>query len=689
MEVQNRNLASSDIFNDELYNVEKPNKKTETMKLLNLFLLIIAVSTFFTACELVDTFVSPALQKEGNFVDKNRQWLIDNSPFYEFTEENGITHGFSMTFLEDDKLLLKECIDGEFKTETCTWNMRFSDRTRIIGGYWNGSERVESFYTGFCSPIIHFNEKSSLAWVQKTLNEKKLHEEGAFLLGNEEVIENFKFGGEDNTIELYQLLGYTIENPETGEVGLYDKPTFESGISSEVGYSFDNFSDKFLGWSSVFYGYSYIDEWGYISMCYTDRSPIVFGTYLSANKVGLEEYISKEGLEQVFACLSGNSDPCEDLTCINGTETTGIEGNCFCDCDPGWTGPNCDQAITALAVNMQLLAGDGTQGNADGTFGQLNYPQSMVASQDGSIVYIADGGSKSIRMVNPVTNQVTTLLGGNVEGYLDGSYDIARFSSFGDIALDDAGNIYVSDAGNHVIRKISDGQVTTYAGDGIAGFANGLASTARFNYPLGLLIHNDTLYVADNQNGLIRAIAMSDDPGQRTVSTYAGTGNIAVIDGANTSAAFIGPRDITYDSFNNRFLVTEFNIFGGPEANVRAVTATQTTTLSIDLPGSQVLVNPAGIAADSDGSFYLSDRQNHVLYHLTDIGGGFYATSFATAGLYQTAGNVGGVPGDSRLNFPNLLYLGTSLNSNSQLETRLYIANVLGQSVWYIPLRAK
>jgi len=306
------------------------------------------------------------------------------------------------------------------------------------------------------------------------------------------------------------------------------------------------------------------------------------------------------------------------------------------------------------------------------------------------VVYIADGGSKSIRMVNPVNNEVTTLLGGNVEGYLDGSYADARFSSFGDIALDDAGNIYVSDAGNHVIRKISGGQVTTYAGTGTGGLANGLARVAQFKYPIGLLIRNNTMYVADAENGCIRAIAMNDDPALRTVSTYAGNGTLGHVDGANASASFAGPRDIAYDAFNDRFLVTEYNVFGGASgANLRAVTATQTITLFIDLPGSgnQILINPAGIAADTDGSFYLTDRQTHVLYHFTDLGGGFYAASTETAGLYQTTGNLGGIPGDSRLNFPNLLHIGKSLNSSSQVETRLYIANVLGQSVWYIPLR--
>ncbi len=682
------------------------------MKNLKSILLILLVKTIFIACEPVNTFVSPSLQEKGNFVDKNRQWLIDNSPFYTMSL-NMENHIFSIAFLDNDVLEFKECVNGNVSTEYGSWSMRFSDRTRIDDLVSFRDNVIKSTYTGFCSPIIRLNPESKLVFIQQTLYSKKnleenfdfyrrnaydpLKEDDTEFVESKIKIESFKFGGEDNTIELSPLVGYVLKNPNTGEIVLYSTSTFypdentryNPGVK-EISYSFRENSDVFLG---RFRNNSYLDEWGYINMCSIPKnpeenySPWYNFAFYSVNNPDFYEIIDTDLLN----CITGN-EPCNNLNCVNGTVTIGIEGNCFCDCEPGWTGPNCDQPITALPVNMQLLAGDGTQGNANGTFGQLNYPQSMVTSVDGTVVYIADGGSKSIRMVNPVNNEVTTLLGGNVEGYLDGSYANARFSSFGDIALDDAGNIYVSDAGNHLIRKISGGQVTTYAGTvtgtGTGGLTNGLASTAQFNSPIGLLIRNNTMYVADNLNGCIRAIAMNDDPNLRTVTTYAGNGNPDHVDGANASASFAGPRDIAYDAFNDRLLVTENYGFGGfTGANVRAVTATQTTTLTIDLPGSQTMLNPAGIAADTDGSFYLTDRQNHVLYHLTDLGGGFYATSTETAGLYQTTGNLGGIPGDSRLNFPNLLYIGTSLNGSSQLETRLYIANVLGQSVWYIPLR--
>ncbi|GAB5552189.1 MAG: hypothetical protein Sapg2KO_17800 [Saprospiraceae bacterium] len=662
------------------------------------------------------TFVSPALQEEGNFVDKNRQWLINNSPFY-LTYPELENYAFSINFLENDQLLLNECRDGVLYSETSTWTMRFSDRTRIddLTRIFDYIEKIT--FTGFCSPILHLNPNSELMVIQQTFEAKqKLEEDSEFyrLNAHDPITElygaafnsgfqpdkiklnDFKYGGADNTIELFPLVGYTLVNPNTGEIGLYSTPTFDPENSYynpdfyEISYSFEDEYDKYL---AGFNRFSYLDEWGYINLGVrykSNYSPWYGLEFISANNPKFQ--LLPDLTRQLLTSCVGTIDPCNILNCVNGTEQTADNGDCFCNCDPGFTGPKCDQAVSSLSVDMQLLAGNGTQGNANGTFGQLNYPQSMTTSADGTVVYIADSGSKAIRAVNPVNNEVITLLGGNAVGYQDGTYSNARFNSFGDIALDDAGNIYVSDAGNHVIRKIANGQVTTYAGiGGRSGFVDGVAATAQFKYPTGLLIRNNVMYIADTENGSIRTISMSDDPAQRIVTTYAGNGILNQVDGANINASFVGPRDLAYDNLHDRLLVTDYDAFGGATTFVRAITTTQTSTLRIDLPGSQTLQSATGIAIDAianDGSFYLTDRNNHALYYLSAIGGVF-AASTVTAGQYQTSGNTGGVPGVSRLNFPNLLHIGKSKNGNRQLETRLYVCNTLGQSVWYIPIRVE
>ena len=76
------------------------------------------------------------------------------------------------------------------------------------------------------------------------------------------------------------------------------------------------------------------------------------------------------------------------------------------------------------------------------------------------------------------------------------------------MTVDASGNLYVTDDSNNLIRKITpDGAVSTLAGTGMAGSANGLTTAASFNDPSGITIdHTGNLYVADADNNLIRKI---------------------------------------------------------------------------------------------------------------------------------------------------------------------------------------
>ena len=70
------------------------------------------------------------------------------------------------------------------------------------------------------------------------------------------------------------------------------------------------------------------------------------------------------------------------------------------------------------------------------------------------------------------------------------------------------GNVYVGDTWNHLIRKITPaGVVTTLAGSGVEGSANGTGAAASFNYPIGVEVDSSgNVYVADHVNHLIRKI---------------------------------------------------------------------------------------------------------------------------------------------------------------------------------------
>ena len=66
----------------------------------------------------------------------------------------------------------------------------------------------------------------------------------------------------------------------------------------------------------------------------------------------------------------------------------------------------------------------------------------------------------------------------------------------------------MADTSNHLIRKIviSTGAVTTVAGTGSSGSANGTGTSASFSNPIRITTDGTNLYVADDNNHLIRKI---------------------------------------------------------------------------------------------------------------------------------------------------------------------------------------
>jgi streptogramin lyase len=113
-----------------------------------------------------------------------------------------------------------------------------------------------------------------------------------------------------------------------------------------------------------------------------------------------------------------------------------------------------------------------------------------VAVAPNGTVYVADRFNHSIRAINPTTGEVTTLAGNGTAGFVDGPGTTAQFSSPTGVAVAPNGTVYVADVINNRIRAINPttGQVTTLAGSGTEGFADGTGTTAQFNDPTGVAV---------------------------------------------------------------------------------------------------------------------------------------------------------------------------------------------------------
>ncbi|ATL47794.1 gluconolactonase [Chitinophaga caeni] len=198
---------------------------------------------------------------------------------------------------------------------------------------------------------------------------------------------------------------------------------------------------------------------------------------------------------------------------------------------------------------VSTLAGSGSAGYADGngTAAKFNQPLD-VATDDAGNVYVADNLNHRIRKIDPAGN-VTTLAGSGTAGYADGTGTAASFKNPSGLCVDKDGNIFVADRLNHRVRKIGPGaEVTTVAGDGYAGFVDGLQNNARFNGPYGIDVDaNGALYIADLSNNKIRKIK------DGSVSTIAGTSN-GYLDGAGGGAQFSQPTDVCVDPGGNIFV---------------------------------------------------------------------------------------------------------------------------------------
>ncbi len=209
------------------------------------------------------------------------------------------------------------------------------------------------------------------------------------------------------------------------------------------------------------------------------------------------------------------------------------------------------------------------------------------------------------------------------KGYVDGIGVAARFGNSGGIAVDSAGDVYVSEIDMNTIRKISSvGVVSTLAGAaGQSGSEDGAGSAARFNKPRGLTVDDaGNVYVADTGNHTIRRI----DP-IGNVTTVAGTaGAPGVSDGNRTSARFRDPAHVAVDQAGSVFVVENvtnyyWSITGdstqipirkiASDGTVSTLTIQPIDTVIYGAGGSKYLYHatPSQICADRAGNLYVID----------------------------------------------------------------------------------
>ena len=202
----------------------------------------------------------------------------------------------------------------------------------------------------------------------------------------------------------------------------------------------------------------------------------------------------------------------------------------------------------ALGV-VSPVAGTGVSGYVNGPAATAQFDGNFCAPfcrDNTGALYVCERNANRIRKISG--GSVTLFAGSDAgtPGDDDGTGSAARFWWPSSMCIDAANNIYVADYNNHRIRRITPaGVVTTLAGTGAAGNLNGSFAAAQFNYPCGIAIDEDgNLYVADRVNVDIRLL----DIGTNTVTTFAGNGTSAHVDGPVAAASFVAISDLHVDA---------------------------------------------------------------------------------------------------------------------------------------------
>lgn len=271
--------------------------------------------------------------------------------------------------------------------------------------------------------------------------------------------------------------------------------------------------------------------------------------------------------------------------------------------------------VSSTAVTT-TLAGSGVLASIDGLGTTASFCQLYrnFLSPSGTL-YVSEFGKGRVRTVSS-SGLVSTLAGQGTSGWADGTGSSAVFFEPAGMWVDSAGTAYVSESSNNRIRRVTSvGVVTTVAGSGVASWVDSIGSTAGFNRPVGLCGDtNGNLFVADTDNHVIRKISPMG-----FVSTLAGSVSaVSGADGFGTTASFKSPKDVKIDTNGNLFVTDNSGNCIRMVSRAGLVTTIAGSGIGMWSDGVGTAAgfqSPFGLGLDSSGTLFVTEMYRiRVIY---------------------------------------------------------------------------
>ena len=282
-------------------------------------------------------------------------------------------------------------------------------------------------------------------------------------------------------------------------------------------------------------------------------------------------------------------------------------------------------AVGASGATISTLAGTGTPGfsgdDGPATAAQLATPNGIARGPDGAL-YICDTMNHRIRKVTR-DGRITTVAGSGEQGFADGPALAAKLNEPYEVRFDRAGNVCWVERLSHSIRKldVETGVVSTLAGNGTSGFSGdgGPATQAQLSQPHSLAFDREgNLYIADVRNQRVRKV----DRTSGVITTLIGNGkHESTPDGARlgTGTPVAGPRALDFGPDGTLWLalreghaVYRLDLARG---TIHHVAGTGEKGFSGEGgPAKNARLNgPKGIAVGPKSDVYVADTENHVI----------------------------------------------------------------------------